>query len=193
MGIDKWIFIITAFLVFDTYHEGKYMSMLLSGKKYYKMILYAFIGLSLFMLIKKHPDKSRSLLTNASDLVKFLPIDNNAGDLLTPIFDFTNVNKRMETFQQNIIQPSNQNALTPHFKRMIHSGNNTTKRSVSDAKKKYIASQQNWKCAHCGEQLDYTYEVDHKIDLQYGGSNHVTNLEACCRKCHGQKTFMDKL
>ena len=37
MGIDKWIFIITAFLVFDTYHDGKYSSMLLNGKKYYKM------------------------------------------------------------------------------------------------------------------------------------------------------------
>ena len=90
MGIDKWIFIITAFLVFDTYHDGKYSSMLLNGKKYYKMALYGFIGLSLFMFLKKHPNESRSLMTNASELVKFLPIDSNAGDLLTPIFDFTN-------------------------------------------------------------------------------------------------------
>ena len=56
MGIDKWIFIITAFLVFDTYHDGKYSSMLLNGKKYYKMIfvwVYRFIIIYVF---KKTPE-----------------------------------------------------------------------------------------------------------------------------------------
>ena len=72
MGIDKWIFIITAFLIFDTYHDGKYTSWLLSGKKYYKMILYAFVGISLYIFMKKHPNESRGLLSNASELVKFL-------------------------------------------------------------------------------------------------------------------------
>ena len=38
------------------------------------------------------------------------------------------------------------------------------KRSVSETKKKYVASQQGWKCAGCSSQLDATFEVDHKLD-----------------------------
>ena len=62
----------------------------------------------------------------------------------------------------------------------------TNKRKLSEAKKKMIASNQNWKCKGCGKQLDATFEVDHVVDLQFGGSNHVSNLEAKCRNCHGQ-------
>ena len=71
----------------------------------------------------------------------------------------------------------------------MHSGLNTTKRSVSETKKKYVASQQNWKCKKCNNQLNATFEVDHVIELNAGGSNHVSNLEALCRECHGKKTM----
>ena len=60
-------------------------------------------------------------------------------------------------------------------------------------KKKWVASQQGWKCGKCGNQLNAWFEVDHKIRLEYGGSNHVNNLVALCRECHGEKTMMDKL
>ena len=80
--------------------------------------MYGFIGLSLFMFLKKHPNESRSLMTNASELVKFLPIDSNAGDLLTPIFDFTNVNNKLERFTNPAAY-----GVTPQFKRMVGSGN----------------------------------------------------------------------
>ena len=38
MGIEKWIFIITIFLMVDTYYDRKYTQWLLSGKKYYQML-----------------------------------------------------------------------------------------------------------------------------------------------------------
>jgi len=82
---------------------------------------------------------------------------------------------------------------TPQMKRMLNSGGSSTKRSVSETKKKYIAAQQNWKCKHCNSQLDATFEIDHRIELQHGGSNHVTNLEALCRNCHGKKTMVSNL
>jgi len=75
---------------------------------------------------------------------------------------------------------------------MMNSGH-TTKRSVSESKKKYVAANQNWKCGNCQQVLDATFEIDHKVDLQYGGSNHVSNLEALCRNCHGQKTLSNRL
>ena len=72
-------------------------------------------------------------------------------------------------------------------------GGRATKRSVSETKKKFVASKQHWKCNKCSTMLDATFEIDHRIELQHGGSNHVTNLEALCRNCHGKKTMMNNL
>ena len=71
--------------------------------------------------------------------------------------------------------------------------NTKHKRNVSESKKKFIASNQKWKCSHCQTLLDNTYEVDHIIALYKGGSNELHNLEALCRNCHGKKTFMEKM
>ena len=72
-------------------------------------------------------------------------------------------------------------------------GKKATKRSVSETKKKFVASSQNWKCGDCEEQLSAWYEVDHKIRLEYGGSNNIDNLVALCRECHGRKTTIENL
>ena len=42
-------------------------------------------------------------------------------------------------------------------------------------------------------KLSHTFEVDHKIRLDLGGSNDVTNLVALCRECHGEKTAMENM
>ena len=78
-------------------------------------------------------------------------------------------------------------------KRLFHSGKHTTKRSVSETKKKYVAANQNWKCGKCNQQLTAWFEVDHKIRLDSGGSNHINNLIALCRNCHGEKTALENL
>ena len=77
--------------------------------------------------------------------------------------------------------------------RIAQSGKKTTKRSVSETKKKYVAARQNWKCDDCKNQLTAWFEVDHKIRLEYGGSNHIDNLVALCRECHGKKTTIENL
>lgn len=75
----------------------------------------------------------------------------------------------------------------------MNSGKGKTKRCVSETKKKFVAAQQGWKCAHCKQQLQAWFEVDHQVRLEYGGSNHVDNLVALCRNCHGKKTAMENL
>ena len=77
--------------------------------------------------------------------------------------------------------------------RITSSGKNGTKRSVSETKKKYVAAQQEWKCGHCESQLDHTFEIDHKVRLEYGGGNDVQNLIALCRNCHGKKTASENM
>lgn len=96
--------------------------------------------------------------------------------------------------------------IQPSERRILESGrvnnnNNTeeinskkaTKRSVSETKKKYVASLQNWKCGHCQNQLNAWFEVDHKMRLENGGGNDVENLIALCRDCHGKKTAMENM
>jgi hypothetical protein len=82
---------------------------------------------------------------------------------------------------------------TPAERRILNSGKNSSKRSVSETKKKYVAAQQGWKCGDCQRQLPAWFEVDHVIALEHGGSNHVDNLVALCRDCHGKKTAMSFL
>ena len=90
----------------------------------------------------------------------------------------------------NMLLP-NQNA--QQESRLMQSGKRGTKRSVSETKKKYVAARQNWKCGDCSEQLSAWFEVDHKVRLEYGGSNHIDNLVALCRECHGKKTTIENL
>ena len=66
-------------------------------------------------------------------------------------------------------------------------------RKVSDQLKKIVASQQNWNCKKCKNILDATYEVDHITALEDGGNNHIQNLQALCRNCHGKKTMEDNI
>jgi hypothetical protein len=183
MKIQFIIFTITIFLIYDTYYDGKYSQKILSGKKYMKMAMVGFSGLSLCILIRKHPSDGRSMLQHATELIKYMPIKKGTKDVITPIFDFTKATNGGYMAATE----------SPQMRRMMNSGKKGTKRSVSETKKKYVASKQNWKCKGCGNQLDATFEVDHVMELQHGGSNHVSNLEAVCRNCHGQKTMLNYL
>jgi hypothetical protein len=189
MRLEIFILGLTAFFIYNAYTDGKYTKMMLTFKKYYKMIFYALLGIGIYLLLKKNPNQGRNLLLYANNVVKFMPIDKTSMDMLSPIIDFTSTNENgfMEDF--NDITPS----ITPGQQRMLHSGKNGTKRSVSETKKKYVAAQQEWKCGHCQSQLDHTFEIDHRVRLEYGGGNDVQNLIALCRNCHGKKTASENM
>ena len=98
MKINFIIFLITAFLVGNTYYDGKFTEFLLKGKKYYKMATFAFVGLSIYLFINKNPTETKSLVKHASDIIKFMPVDSNTTDILTPLFDFTNARDKLSSF-----------------------------------------------------------------------------------------------
>ena len=185
MKINFLIFVITAFLVANTYYDGKFTEYVLKGKKYYRMATFAFVGLSIYLFVNKNPDETKNLIKHATDLIKYMPVDNNTKDMLTPLFDFTTARDKVNQMGQ-----TNSYAIP---QTMNHSRSSTIKRSVSETKKKYVAAQQGWKCNTCSQQLTHTFQVDHKIDLQFGGSNDVTNLAALCNNCHANKTSMNNL
>ena len=181
MRFELLVFGITAFFVVNTYYDGKYMDVLKSWKKYYQMAGIAFAGLSAYLFIKKYPSQTRSLFSHANGIVKHLPIDKEASDMLSPLLDMT------QGGAYGAVDVS------PQEKRMMNSGKSGTKRCVSETKKKFVASQQGWNCGSCGKQLPAWFEVDHKMRLDHGGSNHVDNLVALCRDCHGRKTAFENL
>jgi hypothetical protein len=199
MRLEFFILGLTAFFVYNAYTDGKYTKMLLSFKKYYKMIFYVIFGVGIYVLLKRNPDQGRELLLYANNVVKFMPIDKSSMDMLSPIMDFTS--KKDEDDEDECFMESFNGFTNTGFtntglcgeKRITSSGKNGTKRSVSETKKKYVASSQDWKCGQCKQQLDHTFEIDHKIRLEYGGGNDVQNLIALCRNCHGRKTASENM
>jgi len=196
MRIEIIIFIITAFLMANTYTDGKYLKTVLSWKKYYQMAGIAIGAIMIYWLIKKNPLQARQLVTASNDYIKYLPVDKNTSSFISPILDFTskqNIFRDQYDGNDSYNHPIVQMPQTTAESKLLSSGKKATKRSVSETKKKYVASNQNWKCGDCGKQLTAWFEVDHKQRLEYGGSNHIDNLVALCRDCHGKKTTMENL
>lgn len=49
------------------------------------------------------------------------------------------------------------------------------------------------RCCLCGCVVDfYNSEMDHRIALQFGGDNELSNLWTLCRPCHARKTAKER-
>ena len=233
MKLEYIVFIVTAVLIANTYYDGRLIKMFQTNQKFIKMATFGFIGLSIFLFLKKNPENSRQLLFHANDIIKYMPISKGTADMISPFFDFTN-NKSFLNNDVNML-PQHQSMMSSYMstggganmsgnaqtvdnsmsgnvsrggnrsiangaggttaaeRKLLNSGKGSSKRSVSETKKKYVAAQQGWKCGDCQRQLPAWFEVDHVIALEHGGSNHVDNLVALCRDCHGKKTAMSFL
>ena len=212
------VFLVAAFLIVNTYYDGRLTKLFQTNQKWMKMAMFAFVGLSLFLFLRRNPDNSRQLMFHANDIIKYMPISKGTADMITPFFDMTggppgvpppNDGGAMGRAMSSAIgttpslgggtpaQPSSHGGggggSSASERRILNSGKNSSKRSVSETKKKYVAAQQGWKCGDCQRQLPAWFEVDHVIALEHGGSNHVDNLVALCRDCHGKKTAMSFL
>lgn len=189
MRFEIIIFLITAFFIFNAYHDGKYSKMLLSYKKYYTMAFIGIVAISLYLMAKRNPLQTKNMLLYTNNFIKYAPIDKSSIDMLSPLFDLSTQNRGFIDH----LTPYNNTVSLPQQQRQMLSGPKQIKRSVSETKKKYVASMQDWKCGQCNNKLSHTFEIDHKIRLEHGGGNDVTNLVALCRECHGHKTAMENM
>jgi hypothetical protein len=197
------IFIITAGLILNTYYDGKYFKLVesVNARKYIKMATIGFFGLSMYLFMKKNPENSHNIMQHANEFIKYMPISRESADMLTPFFDMTNKraffgqeggDANAGTDDSGWTTRRQQNSINKIMTSgKTGGGAGPTKRSVSESKKKFVASQQGWKCGDCQRQLPGWFEVDHKIRLEHGGSNAVDNLVALCRDCHGKKTAFE--
>ena len=214
MRFELILIIITLFLIGNIYTEGRLLKKVLSWRKYYQMIGIALGALFIYWLFKKNPNDASRIIGTANEYIKYMPIDSQTAGFITPILDFTQKQNFFGDSQflhadgtngSRIISMESSAPYQSHREtRILQSGagaSNTgtngnitrVKRSVSETKKKFVASRQNWKCGDCRQQLNAWFEVDHKTRLENGGSNHVDNLLALCRECHGKKTTIENL
>jgi 5-methylcytosine-specific restriction endonuclease McrA len=196
MRFELVLFLIAGLMIANIYTDGKILKTLYSWKKYYQMIGIAVGAYVIYWLFKRNPAHAQNIIKTSNDYLKYLPVDRNTASMLTPILDFTS----KQNFAQNQyhgggynnpVLPMNREQSAQN--RLMNSGKKSTKRSVSETKKKFVAASQNWKCENCKKQLPAWFEVDHKIRLEHGGSNHIDNLVALCRDCHGEKTAIENL
>ena len=197
MKLEIFLLAITIFIMSNIYTDGKYIKIMMTWKKYYQMAGVAIASFVLYILLKKNPLRAREMMTTTNELLKVLPVDKNTTKIISPILDFTTNQGYLNSINHNVSNPIvdvNNYSIPNHIQnRIINSGKNNTKRSVSETKKKFVASRQSWCCNDCKSQLSAWFEVDHVMRLDNGGSNHVDNLVALCRECHGKKTAMENL
>jgi 5-methylcytosine-specific restriction endonuclease McrA len=172
MNLKFIVLLITGGVMYNTYHDNFLVNHLKTKIKYYKMAAIAVFGIGLFLVMSRNPNESWSTMNAVKNYIHVLPIDRQAKDLIKPFLEKNEQERSIEK---------------------INTSSRTHKRSVSETKKKYIASQQNWKCKQCHEQLTAWFEVDHIKRLDQGGTNDVQNLVALCRNCHGEKTSMENI
>ena len=196
-------------LVVNEFFKNKIFAFFQNSFFYSKYILLAIP----FILIYINPDILKKLLIIFKDIDN-KPVYQNINDLMVNYFDQKNNNhmkmnnqinmpQRNTSYYRNVpnyyqstqpTQQTQQTQPTQHRRNnFLNNPNKKVKRNVSESKKKYIASNQKWQCAHCHNLLDNTYEVDHIIALYRGGNNELNNLEALCRNCHGKKKKKEKM
>ena len=195
MRIELIFIIAVGLIIFNVYTEGKYTKIFYSYKKYFRIGFIIFLAIICYLMIKRNPHNCKNILLHANNMVKFMPIDRSSMDMISPIIDFTGGSGSANPYanRDNSFMHQQQHTLSPSPSGSPSHGQRIVKRSVSETKKKYVASNQNWKCGHCGKQLNAWFEVDHKIRLDNGGSNEVQNLVALCRECHGEKTAKENM
>lgn len=64
----------------------------------------------------------------------------------------------------------------------------TQRESIPEKTKFEIIREQDIKCNLCLTIMGGTYEIDHIIPLEQGGTNNKSNLQALCTQCHIFKT-----
>jgi len=151
-----------------------------------------FLLILLFLLYKYYTNDSlkKNILSSIEKIDK-VPIKrtyNNINEMIKKVEKKNmEIDENME-YDYNIIKGEDLKN-----KKMNKEVKNKIKRNVSSEKKKYVASKQGWRCGHCRELLDASYEIDHIVALYKGGGNEINNLVALCRNCHGKKTIKEKL
>ena len=209
MRLEIVLALVTGLVVANIYTDGYVYRKVLSYRKYYEMAGVVGVALFMYFVIRKNPADSRKILMSTNEYVKYLPVDRHTTDMLTPILNLTSASfggggggggADDYAAAESLYLPTSTSVTNSLLSGGGGGGGGlagraavATRRVVSETKKKFVAAKQNWRCNACHNQLNAWFEIDHVVRLEHGGSNHVDNLAALCRECHGQKTTIENL
>jgi 5-methylcytosine-specific restriction protein A len=178
------VVLICGAVIWDIVSGGKVQRQLVNVQKYGKAAIALVVGLGVLLMVNKPGNSKADMMQTASDIVSVMPASATTRLMKGGIGFMSQTGG--SSINSWTGQPTPLNRAAPNERR-------TKARSVSEARKKAVAATQGWKCSACNNVLSATYEVDHIIELQDGGSNEVENLTAMCRNCHGDKTLRERL
>jgi len=206
MRLELYVLFCAALYGADIYYRGYYTNKLRSLYPYAKPTAIVCCVLFILYLFRYRPVECHKLIKHAQQYVTTLPVSriNNSTKrigAIVPLFDLTENASSMHNINNGIGAGGWRQSHVPALRPLVpttttdawNDKGTTMKRAVSETKKKYVAASQGWNCKMCGEQLTHTFEIDHKVRLERGGTNEVSNLVALCRECHGQKTAMENM
>ena len=180
------VVLICGAIVWDIVSGGKVQRRLVDIQKYGKAGIALVVGLGVLLMVNKPGNSKADIMQTASDIVSVMPASATTRLMKGGIGFMSQTGGSSSSATAWTGQSAPLGQAAPIERR-------TKARSVSEARKKAVAASQGWKCSACNNVLSATYEVDHIIELQDGGSNEVDNLTAMCRNCHGDKTLRERL
>lgn len=89
MKLELFIGLIVLGVIGNIYYDGKIVAKIKSYEKYYKIVLIGFVGLCVYLYLKRSPQNSKEFFSNASGYIKYLPVDKQTTSILAPVIDFT--------------------------------------------------------------------------------------------------------
>ena len=89
MRFELVILLVAGFCMANIYTDGKYMTLLLSWKKYYQMAGVALGSYMIYWLIKKDPTKMSQIVKSTNEYLKYMPIDKNTTNVISPYLNLT--------------------------------------------------------------------------------------------------------
>lgn len=161
------IIAIIIFIINEYFFKDKLLNFLGIAHKYFKTFIIILALVAIYFSLKKE----NSIIGQLSTLSKI--------NLNNPMKHIAQI--LQENFSKADINTSN-------LENEIGLKQKTSKRSVSETKKKVVAHNQDWKCKKCQKKLPPYFEVHHVKPLYNGGTNTLDNLVALCRNCHGAET-----
>lgn len=169
----EWLILIgTLLFAYNYYHDGKFLRQIMAYKKYYQVGGVILAGLAAIVAMRYDPVRGYNFLNSLNGVMQFTSF--------------------IPKLPQQQLQSHNSWASAPQQSTQPNQPIKH-KRSVSETKKKFVASSQNWKCDMCGQTLNHTFEVDHQQRLDQSGNNSVENLRALCVSCHRLKTAEENM
>jgi hypothetical protein len=190
-----------ALAIANVYYDNKLLSIAIANKKYLHMAAIAGVAGVVYYLLTHMPAYANKIITSTHECLKYIPVSiakTGAGFGLGIASGLGQDSGFAKTVRMNSIAPE------PVFANALNRGASydakaggggatkpACKRSVSETKKKYVASSQAWHCGNCKQMLNHTFEIDHRVALNQGGTNDTHNLVALCPLCHREKTARD--